>query len=105
MTPNEQVVANLVSRRKRLGMSQADVAGKMAALGERYHPQTVHRIEHGERKVTVNDLVAFASLWGVAPADLLSPPPPCPTCQDSPPAGFTCQGCGANGEPPAGRTT
>lgn len=102
MTPNEQVVANLVSRRKRLGMSQADIAEKMTALGcPSIYPQTIGRIELGLRKVSVNDLAALAGVLGFAPGDLLGPLPPCPTCQDAPPAGFTCQGCGTKGEPPS----
>lgn len=60
---DEWVAWNIRIRRENLGWSQADLAGKMAALGWKYHPQTVHRIESGQRKVTIGEAEALARIF------------------------------------------
>jgi transcriptional regulator with XRE-family HTH domain len=57
---------NIRARREKLGMSQADLAQKMVALGWRYYPQTIHRIESGQRKVTVGEAEAVAHVLGTS---------------------------------------
>lgn len=70
MTPSapgvidEWVAWNVRFHRDDRGMSQADLAEKMAALGWKYHPQTIHRIESGQRKVTVGEAEALARIFG-----------------------------------------
>lgn len=62
---DQQVAASLRSRRDRLDLSQADVAAAMVAAGwEKFHPQTIHRIENGNRKVTVGEAEALARILG-----------------------------------------
>ena len=60
---DDWVAANIRVHREQLDMSQADVAEKMAALGWKYYPQTVHRIESGQRKVTVGEAQALARIF------------------------------------------
>lgn len=60
---DEWVAWNVRIRRENLGMSQADLAQKMAALGWKYYPQTVHRIESGQRKVTIGEAEALARIF------------------------------------------
>jgi transcriptional regulator with XRE-family HTH domain len=60
---DEWVAWNIRIRRENLGWSQADLAGKMAALGWKYHPQTVHRVESGQRKVTIGEAEALARIF------------------------------------------
>jgi transcriptional regulator with XRE-family HTH domain len=62
---DELVAWNIRQRRQELGLSQAELAEKMAALGWKYHPQTVHRIESGQRKVTIGEAGALARIFGV----------------------------------------
>jgi transcriptional regulator with XRE-family HTH domain len=62
---DEWVAWNIRLRREGLGWSQADLAKEMAALGWKYYPQTVHRVEQGQRKVTIGEAEALARLFGV----------------------------------------
>ena len=59
---DEWVAWNIRLRREGLGMSQADLAKEMAALGWKYYPQTVHRVEQGQRKVTIGEAEALARI-------------------------------------------
>lgn len=54
-------------------MSQADLAEKMAALGWKYHPQTVHRIESGQRKITIGEASALAGILRTSLSELTWP--------------------------------
>ncbi len=60
---DEWVAWNIRIRREGLGLSQADLAKAMADLGWKYHPQTVHRIESGQRKVTIGEAEALARIF------------------------------------------
>ena len=62
---DEWVAWNIRLRREGLGWSQADLAQKMAAAGWKWHPQTVHRAEQGQRKVTIGEAEALARLFAV----------------------------------------
>ena len=62
---DEWVAWNIRLRREALGWSQADLAKEMAALGWKYYPQTVHRVEQGQRKVTIGEAEALARLFAV----------------------------------------
>lgn len=61
---DERVAANLRRLREKQGWSQADLSARMTALGWRYHPQTVHKNENGQRKVTVGEAEALARIFG-----------------------------------------
>jgi transcriptional regulator with XRE-family HTH domain len=62
---DEWVAWNIRLRREALGWSQADLAREMAALGWKWYPQTVHRVEQGQRKVTIGEAEALARLFNV----------------------------------------
>lgn len=62
---DEWVAWNIRLHRERHGWSQADLAQKMAALGWKYSPQTVHRVEHGQRKVPVGEAKALAGIFSI----------------------------------------
>lgn len=70
---DELVAWNVRQRRQELGMSQADLAQKMAALGWKYYPQTVHRVESGQRKVTIGEAEALARIFGATVDSLTWP--------------------------------
>jgi transcriptional regulator with XRE-family HTH domain len=62
---DRQVAASLRNRRERLGKSLADIAGAMVSGGwDKFYPQTISRIEHGERKVSVGEGEALARILG-----------------------------------------
>jgi transcriptional regulator with XRE-family HTH domain len=100
MTPNQTVAVNMLRLRKLCGWTQEELGAKVGwsapvvSLAER------SAAAKRNRQFTVDDLVLIAEAFGVAPADLLAVLP-CATCQGSPPAGFTCQECGAAGNPPS----
>jgi transcriptional regulator with XRE-family HTH domain len=91
-------VANNVRRlRSGQGLSTARLAEVVGEHGRPMHDSAITRIEHCNRAVDVDDLVALASALGVSPADLLSSAPVCATCANVPPPGFACRACGAEG--------
>jgi transcriptional regulator with XRE-family HTH domain len=51
---------NLRTERERAGLSQADLANALSTLGLDIARQTVHKIETGARKVSVNEAVMIA---------------------------------------------
>lgn len=55
-------------------MSLTALAGKLQDLGHPLGTTAIHKIEQGERKPDVDDLVAFALALGAAPNVLLLPP-------------------------------
>lgn len=59
--------------RLRKGMSQAELARRLAKqLGKpNVDPTTITRIERGKRAITVDELAAFAQIFGVPESDLL----------------------------------
>lgn len=44
---------------------------------------------------TANEIAALAETFGVPVGDLFEAQPPCRACDGQPPAGFTCNSCGA----------
>lgn len=54
-------------------MSYAELSRVLSELGRDIPPLGLRRIEAGERRVDVDDLVAFAVALGVTPATLLMP--------------------------------
>jgi transcriptional regulator with XRE-family HTH domain len=70
----DHVRANL--RRLRRGISTYELARRLEAAGWKINPDGITRIETGDRRVTVDDLVALAVVLGVSPNALLLPPVP-----------------------------
>lgn len=58
--------SNIQALRKRLDLSQAELAEKMTrSSGGSYHQQTILRIEKGERPLKVSEAIAFAKVFNV----------------------------------------
>lgn len=57
---DERFAANVRELRERNDMSQADLAREMTNW--RWYPQTVHRVEAGQRKVSVGEAKALAEI-------------------------------------------
>lgn len=94
--PTGDVVRRNIRRlREQQNLDQRALGGKLDAAGHPMLPTVVSKTERGERRVDVDDLVAFAAALGVAPARLLEPPTDCPSCRGTPPPGFVCRTCGA----------
>jgi hypothetical protein len=47
---------------------------ELGKIGWPINPVSLSRLGRGERRVDVDDLVAFAELFGVTPTELLEPP-------------------------------
>jgi transcriptional regulator with XRE-family HTH domain len=101
MTPNQTVAVNMLRLRKVRGWTQKELAAKLGWSAQLVCAAERSTTAKRNRHFTVDDLVLITEAFGVAPADLLAPVLPCATCQDSPPAGFACQECGAAGDPPS----
>lgn len=61
---DERVAGNLRRLREKRGWSQADLSAMMTGLGWRYHPQTVHKNETGQRKVPIGEAEVLARIFG-----------------------------------------
>ncbi|WP_435601315.1 helix-turn-helix domain-containing protein [Streptomyces sp. C10-9-1] len=67
------VAANVRRLREQQGLSTYQLARAMQAASRPIPQSGVSRIEAGHRRVDVDDLVAFAVVFGVSPAALLLP--------------------------------
>ncbi|GAA0704689.1 hypothetical protein GCM10010193_69610 [Kitasatospora atroaurantiaca] len=94
--------ANVRRLRRRAGMTAAQLAQEMTALGMPISTQNVTRLETGvsgsggHPAMSVDLLIAFAAVLQVGPEVLLAEPA-CWQCSDLPPEGFACRACGAEG--------
>ena len=96
------VIHRVRVRRAELRMSARELAEAVTALGLPLSRSTLANLESGRREdPTVTELVAFALALRTTPGELLLAPT-CPTCNDAPPAGFTCNACGSSWHPSAG---
>ena len=68
------VAANVRRLREDMNLSYTQLAQRLDALGYPMKPVTVRRLESGERRIGVDDLVAFAVAFDVTPNTLLMPP-------------------------------
>ena len=89
------VAANIARLRAAQNMTSAELSTAMGKLCRPIPATGLTRVEHLCRRVDVDDLAAFARIFGVEPADLLAEAPACRACGNSPPAGYTCNTCGA----------
>lgn len=72
--PTSATVASNVQRlRKRRDLSIYELSGRLKKSGRPIAPSAVAKIERRERQVTVDDLMALASVLGVSPTALLLP--------------------------------
>lgn len=92
-----QVAANVRILRKRHRLSATAVADRTGELGFPVPRSVIANLETGRRDhVSVDELVVLAKVFEIDPVVLLTDlPPACDGCGDKPPAGFTCNACGA----------
>lgn len=69
----EAVAVNVRQVRERRRLSQQQLASKMGDLGRPVQASTIAKIEGGDRRVDVDDLLVLAVALNVAPARLLVP--------------------------------
>lgn len=74
------VAANLIRLRKARGFTTSELAKTLSDLGHSIPASGITRIEKGDRRVDVDDLVGLALALNVSPTTLLLPP----TSSDSP---------------------
>lgn len=91
----DQVRANLLRLRTVRRLSTRALADSCKRHGRYIPPTGITRIEKGERRVDVDDLLVLAQALQVPYAQLIEPPPPCAACHGTPPIGFSCLACGA----------
>jgi 8-oxo-dGTP pyrophosphatase MutT (NUDIX family)/transcriptional regulator with XRE-family HTH domain len=66
-----RLAANILALRKKLGLNQPQLAGRMQDQGRSVHATVVSKIEQLDRRVDVDDLVALAIALDVSPNRLL----------------------------------
>ncbi|MFD5566605.1 helix-turn-helix domain-containing protein [Streptomyces cadmiisoli] len=100
-TTTSRIVGRNIKRlRTARGLSGRRLAALVQERGFRFNHSSLSRMElginakGGQRAVTVDELVAVASVFGVEPQELLTEPK-CVACFDAPPLGFACRSCGA----------
>jgi transcriptional regulator with XRE-family HTH domain len=69
-----QVVANIERLRKEQRLSFAALSGRLAEIGRPTAKSQIHALSKAERRVDVDDLTAFAEVFGVSVAALLARP-------------------------------
>ncbi|MEO3842755.1 helix-turn-helix transcriptional regulator [Streptomyces sp. B22F1] len=69
-----QTATNIERIRTLLGLSQRQLAERLTNLGRPIPSTALSKIERGDRRCDVDDLVALAAALGVSPATLLLPP-------------------------------
>lgn len=93
---------NIALRRAHKGLTQEGLAAAMTAADLPVTASVISFIEAGRvgrrpenqyRNVSVDQLMAFAGFFGCDAMALLTPA--CDVCEGLPPAGFTCNACGA----------
>lgn len=73
LMPSQAFAQRQREARLSLGVSQAALARRLAELGYPLSRKAVNEIEHGKRRVTLDDALAIALALGVAPVNLLVP--------------------------------
>ena len=74
----ESVRLNIRRLRNEKGISAAELSQRLEELDRQIPPLGIHRIETGQRRVDVDDLMAISRALGVWPMTLLMPPTAAP---------------------------
>lgn len=69
----ETVRANVTYLREDQNLTYAELSRRLEDVGNPIPPLGLRRIEAGERRVHVDDLMALAAVFGAAPSSLLMP--------------------------------
>ena len=85
---------NIGRMRKAKRLTYTALSNELAAAGRPIPILGLRRIETGDRRVDVDDLVAVAEIFGVSLSDLLDPAL-CQVCAGVPPVGLSCKSCDA----------
>lgn len=85
---------NIQRLREERRFSYAELSDRLTLAGHPIPGYMLGRLEAGERRIDVDDLVALAGVLGVTPDELLEPPTECTNCHGDPPDGFICMRCG-----------
>lgn len=85
---------NIQRLRENRQFSYRDLSHRLTQAGHPIPESDLGRLEAGERRIDVDDLVAIANILDVTPGELLEPPAECNNCHGAPPAGFICARCG-----------
>ena len=87
------IVASIRRRREAAGLTRAELAAK-AGVSPKHFSQLERGLLPGYPSLGL--LVCVARALGCKVTDLLAEPS-CGACLDAPPAGYTCNDCGAGG--------
>lgn len=60
-----EFVESVTTIRKRLGMSQSDIAYRMTQLGHPWHQTTVAKVEAKDRGLRLGEAMSLSALFGV----------------------------------------
>lgn len=71
----QQVRDNIVRLREQRGMTYAEMSRRLEEAGHPIAVLGLRRIEHGERRIDVDDLTALATVFNVDPGTLLPQAP------------------------------
>lgn len=72
--PSGKTVAENVRRiREQKALTFTEISRSIASRGRSISPLAVRRIEEGQRRVDVDDLIALSAVLGVSPITLLAP--------------------------------
>jgi len=70
----ENIAVRIKLERDARGWSTNAVSDRLNAAGYEMNPSAVWRIENGQRRVTVDDALGFAEVFGISLANLVGPP-------------------------------
>lgn len=95
-----EVARRMRHRRLAAGLTLTEQAEAMTAAGYTINYTSLSAIEHGHRvDLPIRLIAAAADALEVPLRNLIPGLGRCPTCGDDPPAGFSCNDCGAGGTP------
>lgn len=67
---------NLIQQRAGAGISQTELAKRLAAKGLPFHQQTIQRIEAGDRPVRLNEAMIISALFNIDLDEMITPTSP-----------------------------
>lgn len=92
---SQRAIRMIAAARQSLGYSAKEVSDQTARLGLPVSRSVIANFESGRRtSMTVDEMVVLARSLGLSLTKLLNSDD-CERCGGNPPAGFTCNGCGA----------
>lgn len=94
---SDYAASNIRGLRIARKMTFVELSARMEAEGQPIPVLGLRRIERRARRIDLDELDAFATVFGVEPWSLTSRVD-CLRCEGKPPVGYICQDCGARGE-------